>query len=785
MSISTSVLSNLPAPLSADSSVGLPFGSPLGLLDVGAEFSAVFAETAAVANLQVSPQVETATPILLPFVSFSPSAGPFSHSSELAAVALPDDSPQVEGQVALSAEIPVTPASLPLFFDPAVYQANIASSQRGTVEIEHPAVDASAPVACAVCADVSVAASAEPVSVEVAGDPPNRVVAPALAPPVAEISVGAHSSDVVDVAPISTPTNVQAEAGVMRGSEFRLSMPLHSALESGETATVSIPFRFSAEASSMQNAAVNARTDLEVPIAATEAAVASDIEVTVEEGGDGGSESDDVDRDLAVAADTPAVASLVPDLVSQTAFALGLGLAFAPVVAVVDPAPIFTPSATLEAGSHSALESTDLAVATRLSAGSSVDVAIPSQGLVSGKSGPETTAAGVATAALGIAAIVPAPGVKVSSSASTEPMLSSSLASPLPSAAAQSLPNAPATPVAIQPVPSARGFEAVSHASVEASAVASSASVDVPKAAVAAAVISPDVTDKNSLRVATSVEARAAASQAASGETVATATEKFAGDTVLRRTGRGLERGSVANLNKKGGLLVADELLAKQAVSVGTEAANPVAAMVHDIRQTRFAAMTGEGLTPAGGVRPIFGEFAQTADVSLTTSASVSAAVQAVQKVTDAADVLVSTHRTGMTLKLQLDDVGVAVNVEYRNGEVRATFHTDSTELRQALSAAWQTHASAVSEQKPYRFAEPVYASSSTASQAAGSSTSQEFSMGGDTSRQFSQSPQSESAQASFASNSRIRTSSASSAPTVSSHPVVATEGSLRLHAFA
>jgi hypothetical protein len=96
----------------------------------------------------------------------------------------------------------------------------------------------------------------------------------------------------------------------------------------------------------------------------------------------------------------------------------------------------------------------------------------------------------------------------------------------------------------------------------------------------------------------------------------------------------------------------------------------------------------------------------------------------------------------GVNLRLKLDDVGVAVSVSYRDGEIRATFHADSPELRNALSTAWEKHVFSISDQKPYRFAEPVFSSSNTSSNSEQGSFAQGYSMGGDSSRQSSQQAQ-------------------------------------------
>lgn len=81
----------------------------------------------------------------------------------------------------------------------------------------------------------------------------------------------------------------------------------------------------------------------------------------------------------------------------------------------------------------------------------------------------------------------------------------------------------------------------------------------------------------------------------------------------------------------------------------------------------------------------------------------------AVGRVVDAADVLWATDRAGVDVKLQFEGEGVWVRVDYRDGEVKATFRAESPELRDRLTAAWQQHVAGAVESRPYRMADPLF----------------------------------------------------------------------------
>lgn len=213
--------------------------------------------------------------------------------------------------------------------------------------------------------------------------------------------------------------------------------------------------------------------------------------------------------------------------------------------------------------------------------------------------------------------------------------------------------------------------------------------------------------------------------------------EKFAADHPRYALLPEVKHAPAIGSDKKETLVISDEAFASHASGIGIETANPVAPMLHDIRQTRLAALQGETPISAAGGGMTSGHLGRSDSAMFELRGGpAAAAVETIRRITDAADVLWATDRTGMNLKLRLDDVGVSVSLAYRDGEIRTTFHTDSVDLRDALSSAWKAHAVNVAEQRPYRLAEPVFSSSGSAT--GGGSSGQGFSLGGDSSHHSS-----------------------------------------------
>lgn len=183
---------------------------------------------------------------------------------------------------------------------------------------------------------------------------------------------------------------------------------------------------------------------------------------------------------------------------------------------------------------------------------------------------------------------------------------------------------------------------------------------------------------------------------------------------------------STQRSEKKDALFSDQKVEAKAVPAVGIEAANAPAVMRSDSPTTPTPGVT------TGSVAPMLVGAGHVGEVRVLEG---SAPWTAVGRVLDAADVLWATDRAGVDLKLQLGGEGVWVRVDYRDGEVTATFRADSPELRDRLTAAWHQHVAGVGEQRPYRLSEPLFSMSddrATGSSAHGSSAE------GDTSRRGS-----------------------------------------------
>lgn len=139
----------------------------------------------------------------------------------------------------------------------------------------------------------------------------------------------------------------------------------------------------------------------------------------------------------------------------------------------------------------------------------------------------------------------------------------------------------------------------------------------------------------------------------------------------------------------------------------------------HDIGLGIDSAISGPAMnspahSPHATTLPIHGAFFAPADqAAVTVTETISGlnlpsqAQQAVHAVMNAAEHLKSTEQSSVQLKFSVGDASLAVRVELRDGEVRATFRTDSTELRSALAAEWQTISADAN--RPVRLAEAVF----------------------------------------------------------------------------
>ncbi|MBP7141359.1 MAG: hypothetical protein KBA71_05585 [Opitutaceae bacterium] len=261
------------------------------------------------------------------------------------------------------------------------------------------------------------------------------------------------------------------------------------------------------------------------------------------------------------------------------------------------------------------------------------------------------------------------------------------------------------------------------------------------------------------------------------------AAEKYADRAVPVQSLRKADDKSTSGVDKRTSLDSEDKLFTDINSRVGTETANPLAPMLHDSRHPRFAALPGDSVISGVGHSANSGSLGRAdPETAASNSKAAVAAVEAIRQITDAADVLWATERSGVNLRLKLDDVGVAVSVAYRDGEIRATFHADSPELRNALSTAWEKHVFSVSDQKPYRFAEPVFSNSQTSSNSDQGAFAQGNPMGGDSSRQSSQQAQRSAPEVNRRSRRGVSSVGAPVAPSQVSQP---SGNSSRLHAFA
>lgn len=259
-------------------------------------------------------------------------------------------------------------------------------------------------------------------------------------------------------------------------------------------------------------------------------------------------------------------------------------------------------------------------------------------------------------------------------------------------------------------------------------------------------------------------------------------TEKFAADASTSAPTRAYQRARSGLESKINTVVPAKQDVAVNKFTLGTEAAeqrplmHPEASFVRkpSVREESISSLMSTGSLMSGELAGFGRETAPTAAPMST--------AQGVREVIDAADKLWATDRPSVNFKLNLDDVGVAVRVEYREGEVTATFQTDSPELRERLAAAWQVHVASTSDQKPYRVADPVFTTPASPS-SGGMPGGQDFSSGGDTARQFAQSRQSETP-ASFPGQTSSRNAT-TTAPVAEVRIPASTATSLRLHAFA
>jgi len=198
---------------------------------------------------------------------------------------------------------------------------------------------------------------------------------------------------------------------------------------------------------------------------------------------------------------------------------------------------------------------------------------------------------------------------------------------------------------------------------------------------------------------------------------------------------------SSSEASKDNFLNIDDKDLAERSGGVGTEVAKSDITMANSFKAPQ-AARDQDGALPVrlDSVNTIPVPAVQTA-AGATKDTEVHAprtaeAVDVIHEVVAMTDDLRSRERSSVEVSFHFkDNARVDVRVAYRDGEVQATFRSDSPELRDTLHREWQLQAGASSsEARPYRLAEPVFLATTTTSAQPGG-----LGFGGDTPRQSSQ----------------------------------------------
>ncbi len=223
---------------------------------------------------------------------------------------------------------------------------------------------------------------------------------------------------------------------------------------------------------------------------------------------------------------------------------------------------------------------------------------------------------------------------------------------------------------------------------------------------------------------------------------------------------------SLASTLKNVPQATSDEGLPATQAALGTFAANSGKLMTPE---TLNAQPTLPGDTLVGQVLPGPGASTQAARVVEATPAPASHAASLVHEIRDIADGLWAIDRNTVEVRFDFgQQEKLSIRVEYREGQVQATFRTDSPELRDAIAREWQQQSNS-SDPRPYRVADPVFSGSG-------------FTAGGDSSRQ-----QRSAEQASF--EQTVATTAARSASTSTNPTAVAPaprpEATGLLHAIA
>lgn len=139
---------------------------------------------------------------------------------------------------------------------------------------------------------------------------------------------------------------------------------------------------------------------------------------------------------------------------------------------------------------------------------------------------------------------------------------------------------------------------------------------------------------------------------------------------------------------------------------VGTSAANWGVNM-NPQRSTDDSFNVAAAQTFAGFASP---SAAQAPDAaSALAPAAASHAAELVHEIREIADGMWAIDRNSVEVRFKFDnDEGLAVRVEYRDGTVKATFRTDSEQLRELIAREWQSQV-AGADSRAYRMADPIF----------------------------------------------------------------------------
>jgi hypothetical protein len=148
--------------------------------------------------------------------------------------------------------------------------------------------------------------------------------------------------------------------------------------------------------------------------------------------------------------------------------------------------------------------------------------------------------------------------------------------------------------------------------------------------------------------------------------------------------------------------------------SLGINVAKPAAEMNHAPSPHEIAGLLSKQLA-AHDVSPPTGFEGH--HPSTTPSTALSGVHQAVNAAMEAGERMKSGGQRAVDLQFSFGSDDLSVRVELHEGRVRATFRTDSAELRGALAQEWQV-LNAAGADRARRFADPVFAANSSTSSA-------------------------------------------------------------------